>query len=201
MTANPFDSMPYDNMVGIWIGTFAIFDTAGDCVTAGPSRYMVYWKDRPNLMHFRQDQDLQATVVKSLIERVEDPALKRLLQVDDAAAQVVEDLAAPDYDLIVTGKSAEGVGMGPAGRPVEATGAELSPDVYHFQLVEKGSKAQFRWYNTHIFPSQDERRTIGPVIDMTGRIGLIMLHTYTRISRTVPETLFTTLGEKLSHRS
>ncbi|MEY9884515.1 hypothetical protein [Bradyrhizobium sp. USDA 329] len=199
MTPNPLDSMPYDNMVGIWIGTFAIFDTAGDCVTAGPSRYMVYWKDRPNLMHFRQDEDLRATVVKSLIKRVEDPILKRLLQVDDAAARI-GDLGTPDYDLIVTGKSATGVGMGPAGRPVEATAAELSPDVYHFQLAEKGIEAQFRWYNTHIFASQDERRTIGPVIDLTGRIGLIMLHTYTRISRSVPETLFTTLGEKLSPR-
>jgi hypothetical protein len=182
VTLNPLDYAPYDNMVGTWIGTFAIFDTAGHYIVGGPSRYLVHWKNRPTLMHFRQDQDLTATA-KALIENFEKP-LNDLLEVD-SAAQVIRDLAGPDYDLTITGNAAKGEGPGPAGRPVQVSAAELSPDVCHFEIVETGSKARYRWHNTHIFPTQNQRRTIGPVVGRESRIGLIMLHTYTRISLSV----------------
>jgi hypothetical protein len=189
VTPSPLDFVPYDNMVGTWIGTFAIFDTRGHCVTAGPSRYLTYWKTRPTLMHFRQDQDLEATaLVNALIKKAEDPRLNELLKVG-SAGQVIQDLTTPDYDLTIDGKSATGHGLGPTGQPVDVSAAETSPDIYHFELVETGGEARFRWYNTHVFPNQNERRTIGPVVNSKGEIGLIMVHTYTRISYDVPKEL------------
>ncbi len=172
---------PYDIMVGIWIGTFAMFASDGTRVRAGASHYVIYWKNRPTLMHFRQDEDLNASGFRGLLG--EEDELKALL--GEIPLEAIRTLTTPEYDLNVQGKHATADGMGPLGHPIHVSAAETSPDVYHFELKE--GKHGVRWYNTHILPSPNERRTIGPVVTSKDVLGLIMVHSFTRISDEVPE--------------
>jgi hypothetical protein len=180
MTSNPLlPHTPYDIMVGIWIGTFATFTPKGDLVTAGASRYLIYWKKRPTLMHFQQDEDLKGSGLLGSPD--EEARLEALL--GDSAADAIRNLALPDYNLTVSGKHASAHGS------LDVSAAETSPDVYHFDLQENGTRHRYRWLNTHILLSPNERRTIGPVLDLEGKLGLIMVHSFTRISDAVPEAL------------
>jgi hypothetical protein len=174
---------PYDIMVGIWIGTYAVFDKKGTPRTAGACHYVIYWKNRPTLMHFRQDENLRATGLRGVA--AEEAGLKALL--GDFGPDAIRNLAIPEYDLAVDGKHATASGRGPLGRPVDVSAAETSPDVYHFELKEHAHGV--RWYNTHILPSPNERRTIGPVVTSKDVLGLIMVHSFTRISDEVPKEM------------
>jgi hypothetical protein len=171
-------------MVGIWIGTFAIFDKKGHRLTAGASHYVVYWEDRPTLMHFRQDADLSARGFLGV--PAPDARLAALLG-PDISVEAIRKVANPEYDLTVTGKHATAHGQGPLGRQVDVSAAETTPDVYHFEIKETGNGV--RWYNTHILPSPNERRTIGPVVTSKDVLGLIMVHSFTRMTDDVPKAL------------
>jgi len=172
---------PYDIMVGIWIGAFAIFNSKGDHITAGPSRYKVYWKTPGSLMHFQQDGDLEAA---ALFGGRADEVRMALPSPFAGVTDVIRKLALPNYVLTVQGKYATGSGGG-----LDVVGAETTPDVYQFELkVSTISPPNILcWYNTHIFPSPNERQTIGPVVNLTNsELGLIMVHSYRRISSYVP---------------
>jgi hypothetical protein len=188
---------PYDLMVGTWFGTFALFSKRGNRLSGGASRYVVYWKNRPSLLHYRQDQNLRQ---RGLFDTAPDEvSLRDYLQEHFggyAADAALRDLAFPDYDLHINGKQATGNGMGPGGSPVEVSGVETTPDFYHFELKETGSG--MRWYNTHSFPHANERHTVGPVVASSGLLGLIMVHSFTRVSYDIPQGLRHELGEKSS---
>jgi hypothetical protein len=128
---------PYDIMVGIWIGTFAIFTSKGERVTAGPSRYKIYWKTPGSLMHFLQDQDLEAGALFG--GRADEGKITWPSPLGRPAADAIRNLTIPNYFLRVQGKYATGSGAGPGGDTVNVAGAETTPDVYHFELKEKGS--------------------------------------------------------------
>lgn len=181
MNPSPFlDHTPYDIMVGTWIGTAVTFTPTGERVSAGASRNIIYWKTRPNLMHFRQDQDLGA--LAKIGEPAEEDRIKALL--GEFAPVAIRNLALPDYDLIVNGKQATAT-----SKTIDLAGTETRPDVYHFELKEKGTGLRLRWYNSHIFTNPNERQIMGPVVDTNTLLGLIMVQIFTRISYDVPTAL------------
>ncbi len=100
------------------------------------------------------------------------------------APEAIRNLALPDYDLTVNGKYATATSA-----TIDLAGTETRPDVYHFELKEKGTGLRLRWYNSHIFMSPNERHIMGPVVDTNTLLGLIMVHIFTRISYDVPTAL------------
>src|SRR5262245_18991637 len=102
----PFDRMPYDIMVGIWVGTAVSFSPTGEPVSSGLSRNIIYWHKRPTrggtgLLTFRQDQGVARTGPVSL-----------------------QGLIFAEYDLEVEGK--QGKSIVPKGNPtaLRLTGTE-----------------------------------------------------------------------------
>jgi hypothetical protein len=185
VTPSP-DHMPYDIMTGFWIGTSVFYSPEGAPVWTVPTHYVIYWVKRPSstvpgLMHFREGSGLAP--VTMLGGPAEEARIKALW--GNFVPDNIRRLAAPDYDLTVDYKHATGSGPGPEDKPVDVSGAETAPDVYHFELKERGADAR-RWYNTHIFPSRNERQTIGPVVDSNNTILFITVHNFTRVSYDVP---------------
>jgi hypothetical protein len=157
---------PYDIMVGIWVGTAVSFSPTGEQISSGLSRNVIYWHDRPTRkskgkgqLHFRQDQGLDK----------------------GTAPAGLTGLIFAEYDLEVTGKHALSVTPG-----LTLRGTETRPDVYHFDGTEETG---FRWYNSHHFTSPDERHIMGPVVDKAGKVGLIHVQIFTRVSYVVPDAL------------
>jgi hypothetical protein len=161
----PFEEhTPYDIMVGIWMGTAVSFSPKGEQVSSGLSRNIIYWHERPTPengykgeLHFRQDQGAE----------------------NAGAPAGLSGLIFSEYDLKVTGKYAESVTP-----DLILRGIETRPDVYHFDGTEETG---FRWYNSHHFTSADEKHIMGPVVDRMGKIGLIHVQIFTRISYVVPK--------------
>jgi len=161
-----FERKPYDIMVGIWVGTAVSFSPTGKQVSQGLSRNIIYWhrrptKDKPGLLHFRQDQGVPQT----------------------GAPVGLAGLIFAEYDLEVKGKHAE-------SRPNEhqsltLLATETRPDVYHFD----GEDGGFHWYNSHYFASADERHIMGPLVNKAGEVGLIHVQIFTRIDYDVPDDL------------
>lgn len=179
----PFEEhTPYDIMVGIWVGTAVSFSPKGEPVSSGLSRNIIYWHTRPKpgangkpgkpgLLHFRQDQGVTRA----------------------GAPLNLQNLIFSEYDLEVNGKQAKSV-LPKSQKPahsgaVELTGAETRPDVYHFDGKEVIEDKVFHWYNSHYFASADERHIMGPVVDKDGRVGLIHVQIFTRVSYIVPPDL------------
>jgi hypothetical protein len=169
-------NMPYDIMVGIWVGTAVSFSPKGEPVSSGLSRNIIYWHQRPEtrgskgLLHFRQDQGVAKT----------------------GAPVNLLGLLFAEYDLEVNGKYAESVPdrEHPGRQTLALKGTETRPDVYHFDGEDlEGEGKGFRWYNSHYFTSRDERHIMGPVVSPRGEVGLIHVQIFTRIAYDVPREL------------
>jgi hypothetical protein len=170
--STPLERMPYDIMVGIWVGTAVSFSPTGEPVSSGLSRNIIYWHQRPGdgkkgLLHFRQDQGVARTGPVDL-----------------------QGLIFAEYDLEVEGKQARSVQTkSQQAHPTTLAliGTETRPDVYHFDGKE--SKGGFHWYNSHYFTSADERHIMGPVVNAKGVVGLIHVQIFTRVAYDVPPNL------------
>src|SRR5262249_46064954 len=106
----PVEHIPYDIMVGIWVGTPVSFSPTGQ------SRNLIYWHKRPTrddpegVLHFRQDQGQEGQV---------------------GVPAGLQGMIFSEYDLTVTGKHAESVSPS-----LTLIGVETRPDVYHFDGTE-----------------------------------------------------------------
>jgi hypothetical protein len=161
----PVEHIPYDTMVGIWVGTAVSFSPTGEQVSSGQSRNLIYWHKRPTpddpegVLHFRQDQGQEGQV---------------------GVPAGLQGMIFSEYDLTVTGKHAKS-----ESPSLILVGVETRPDVYHFDGTEKPSG--FRWYNSHHFTTENERHIMGPVVNPGGKIGLILVQIFTRVSYEVEE--------------
>ena len=176
------DHTPFDIMVGTWIGLGFTYSIKGHRQSAGASRNLIYWKNRPTVMSFRQDGEIDRPEKAIAAAAREVDALKELLGDEGPAA--LSALAIPEYDLTISDKRGTA-----SSATIDLSGTETTPDAYHFELKEKGTGLRLRWHNSHIFVGPNEKRIMGPILDTKATLGLIMVQIFTRVSYDVPPEL------------
>jgi hypothetical protein len=144
----PAFSGPFDIMVGCWEGKGAIYNTDG-VSQGGPvcSRGTTYWKTRPTLMHFHEEQLLCSKDVP------QDTTLKKVM----TALNVL------DYDLNVNNSSIKGScsNCGGSGANISVIGTAVPTDRFFFHLNFQNSGNDGNWYNDHYFTGRDTRHILG----------------------------------------
>jgi hypothetical protein len=152
----PASAEPYDIMVGCWQGKGDFYTSDGVYAGSVCSRGVTYWKTRPTVMHFREDQQP--------CPNVQDTKLK-------AAVALSGPL---EYDLDVNNKSIKGgcSNCGGSGENITVIGTESDTDVYHFHLNFQNSTSDGNWYNDHYFTGRNQRHVIGS-FEPAGNLGHI----------------------------
>jgi hypothetical protein len=165
----PASADPYDIMVGCWKGKGDFYSSDGVYQGSVCSSGVTYWKTRPTLMHFREDQQLCSGDLK-----------------DDGLKAVIAAMSTLEYDLQVNKKSLSG-GCKQCGTPsadVHVTGTEIHTDFYHFLLNFQNSRKDGSWYNNHYFTGRNTRHVFGSFEQAghPGEVQFIGVQTLTRLS-------------------
>jgi hypothetical protein len=174
-------SMPYDSMVGYWMGVSTVYRPDGSYWNSVVSRVAMYWKRKDALLHYRQDEE----------------QIDNVLGEDDPLASAIGAIIHHSFDLAVDGKACRSVH---ASEPMSVDGTETAPDVYLFHLTFPTG----HFYNNQYFLGPHERRIIGPYVEPApstranpdsklapplGEIRAVVAQTFTRISYEVPRAL------------
>jgi hypothetical protein len=152
----PATAGPFDIMVGCWKGKGDFYSPDGVYKGSVCSRGVTYWKTRPTVMHFREDQQTCTDI--------QDPTLKAAV----ASSNTLE------YDLQVNNKSLGGgcTNCGGTGAKITVIGTESDTDVYHFHLNFQNSQSDGNWYNNHYFTGRNQRHVLGS-FEPAGNLGQI----------------------------
>jgi hypothetical protein len=167
----PAGADPFDIMVGCWKGKGDYYTPDGVYRGSVSSRGVTYWKNRPTLLYFREDEEGRSN------EILQSSALKA----------AVDALSRLEYDLQVNGKSLQGGCSNCNGTSanIQVIGTETHTDVYHFHLNFQnfGSGQDGNWYNNHYFTGRNERHVLGsfePAGNL-GNITFVAVQTLTRL--------------------
>src|SRR5690348_12165532 len=113
VSVTPAASGPFDILVGCWKGRGVSYSTQGVNQGSVCSRGVTYWKTRPTLMHFREEQ---------------------------GGCSATGELTGPsnvlEYDLQVNNTSLQGScsNCGGSGANIHVIGTETPGNIYHFQV-------------------------------------------------------------------
>lgn len=152
---------PYNIFTGLWTCTAALYTPQGDFEKATASNVAIYWSEPYTHLHFRQTDSVD-------VHRVGEA-----LGLPKAAAR----LAAQEFDLTITGKSATGGAPG-----LVNVGAETTPDCYIFHLTT----GDYALFNIQYCGTANERRVIGPEL-YKGEVQCLLSQNLIRISYDVPD--------------
>jgi hypothetical protein len=160
---------PYNIMVGCWKGSGDIYTPDGAYRGSVCSRGVTYWKARPTLMHFSENQQ---------------PCGKEILR-DSKLMAAIAPLSTLEYDLQVSNKSLSGScsNCAGSGANIQVIGTETHADVYHFHLNFQNSGNDGNWYNNHYFMGRNERHVLGSFepAEHLGEIEYVAVQTLKRL--------------------
>jgi hypothetical protein len=153
----PAASEPFNILVGCWKGKGDFYSPDGVHQGSVCSRGATYWKTRPTLMHFREEQQACSNEV-----------------LQDTTKKVIAALSILEYDLPVDNTSLSGgcSNCGGSGINIHVIGTETPTDVYHFQLNFQNSGNDGNWYNNHYFTGRNTRHVLG-FFEPAGHLGEI----------------------------
>jgi hypothetical protein len=198
MSAFDYD-IPFDIMVGYWVGTASIYCPKGTYLMSTKSYVSVYWTELHNQLSFRESAEDDLAFTGAELDYVDPRDMGKIAQTlqdnnalaaNSAANSVLRVL---QYDLTVEGPYCHG------GDPstVSLTGRQTRPDVYQFHVRKKEKEYNpsidydHHVYNSHHLPSPDDWHIIGPIVgrigDEGGRVGLAVAQFFRRISYKVPK--------------
>jgi hypothetical protein len=195
MSANSaFDyAIPYDIMVGYWVGAASIYSPKGVYMMSTKSYVSVYWEKPYTKLSFREsaeDELAFAAPASRYFDSRRNKTIRNLL--DKNTALAAGALRVLEFDLKVKGAHCEG-GAG----NVHVDGRQTRPDVYqmHVKKEEKNGDTH-HIYNSHHLPSPDDWHIIGPIVGpireketvTQGAVGLAVVQFFRRISYHVPES-------------
>jgi hypothetical protein len=168
-SSTPAFSEPFDIMAGCWKGKGAIYNTDGAFQGLVCSRGHIYWKTRPTVMHFREEQLLCSK------DAPQDTTFKNVMN----TSSVLE------YDLQVNNRSISGscTNCGGSGANIHVIGAEVPTDIYFFHLNFQNSGHDGNWYNDHYFTGRDTRHILGAFesTDHPGETAFVATQTLKRV--------------------
>jgi hypothetical protein len=185
-TKSAFDyALPYDIMVGYWVGTANIYSPRGGYVMSTKSYVSVFWEEHGKRLCFRQSA-----------------------QDDYFPNKATTALQVMTVNLEVKGPYAYSY---PKTNPVTVTGRQTRPDVYQFHVQREvlcyGEKVPevHHVYNSHHLPSPDDWHIIGPIVGPVkvdkidkekrlGEVGVSVVQNYRRISYIAPPASKTKLA-------
>jgi hypothetical protein len=197
MSANcAFDyAIPFDIMVGYWVGTASIYSPKGVYVMSTKSYVSVFWEEPYNTktkkgkISFRESAEDEFAPGSAFFDSRRGKGIGKLLGKKVAiTAGALRTLA---FDLDVRGLHCDG-GAG----PVYVDGRQTRPDAYQMHVTKKEDNGDVHHiYNSHHLPSPDDWHIIGPIVGpikekgkvIEGAVGLAVVQYFRRISYDVPE--------------
>jgi hypothetical protein len=191
--ASAFDyALPFDIMVGYWVGSASVYGRKGAYVMSTKSFVSVYWEKRYQKLSFREsaEDEYEFTgAASSYLDTRKVDEKEIAAQIGSAAPLVVNNggaLRVLTFDLKVEGPYCTG-----QSGPVTLDGRQTRPDAYQFHLkkIEEGGETH-HIYNSHHLPSPDDWHIIGPIVGPIkreeGQVGLAVVQFFRRISYDVP---------------
>ncbi len=191
--ASAFDyALPFDIMVGYWVGSASVYGRKGSYVMSTKSFVSVYWEKRYQKLSFREsaEDEYEFTGAENNYldtRKVDEKEIAA--QIGSAAPRAVHGgaLRVLTFDLDVNGPFCTG-----QSGPVTLDGRQTRPDAYQFHLtkIEKSGQTH-HIYNSHHLPSPDDWHIIGPIVGpingQEGQVGLAVTQFFRRISYDVPK--------------
>jgi hypothetical protein len=203
MSANSaFDyAIPYDIMVGYWVGTASIYSPKGVYVMSTKSHVSVYWVKYQSIVSFRESAeddykfhgrpedylDPRGTAGEKRVAAALGKTKTKPLAANEA-------LRVLTYDFDVNGPYCQT----DQNAPVSVTGRQTRPDAYQFHVKMKREEGYHHVYNSHHLPTPDDWHIIGPIVGRVdneeGAVGLAVVQHFRRISYGVPAASVRKLG-------
>jgi hypothetical protein len=195
--SHEFDfSVPFDIMVGLWIGSTILYSPTGEYLSSSASKVTIRWERPGTLLHFRQlvepipEHPLVGAEFSSNVEKLRKAHQKKSADIrkiaphpdrlqDKASLNSVAAVTTLEFDLKVAGRFATA-----QTDDWSVTGVNSRPDLYLFHLLRKDRTQN--WFNNQYFTSANERQIIGPVLDQDGQIYLVVTQTFSRVSYDIP---------------
>lgn len=203
MTAKPaFDyAIPFDIMVGYWVGTASIYSPTGVYLMSTKSYVSVYWTGKKPYteLSFRESAEDDYSFQGSEANYVNPRELGTIKNALDkkAALPANSALRVLHYDLKVHGPHC----YGGDEDTVYLKGLQTRPDIYQFHVKKKENGDHHHVYNSHHLPSPDDWHIIGPIVGRTqngeGEVGLAVAQFFRRISYKVPIQTISPIQRKL----
>ena len=145
-TPSAFDyAIPFNIFVGFWSGIASLFTPKGEFEGSFAYTNAIYWETPYKLLHFRQDPL--------------PSELREVLHLPDFTRKLLSQ----EFDLHIVGKT----GTSGAGGDLTNIGVETTPDVSIFHV---GNGEGSFWFNCQICGTANERKIIGPELDMDGNV-------------------------------
>jgi hypothetical protein len=198
MSANSaFDyAIPFDIMVGYWVGTASIYSPKGVYVMSTKSYVSVYWEEPYKKLSFRESAEDDHEFKGADADYVDSRKKGAAGNILGTAAPLTASsaLRVLEFDLTVKGPFC----YGGSKKTVYLTGRQTRPDIYQFHLKKKENGYYHHVYNSHHLPSPDDWHIIGPIVGPIdgeeGEVGLAVAQFFRRISYEVPKQTIRKLG-------
>ena len=203
MSANSaFDyAIPYDIMVGYWVGTASIYSPKGVYVMSTKSYVSIYWVKRHTILSFRKSAEDDYKFRGRPEDYLDPRAAAGQKQVAAALGGTkTKPLAANDalrvltYDFEVNGPYCQT----DQTAQVSVTGRQTRPDAYQFHVKMRRGDGYHHVYNGHHLPTPDDWHIIGPIVGRVdkeeGAVGFAVVQHFRRISYGVPAASIRKLG-------
>ena len=182
-------AIPFDIMVGYWVGTASIYSPKGVYAMSTKSYVSVYWEEPYTKISFREsaedDYEFKGAEADYVDTRQKGAIAGALGQ--KAALAANSALRVLQFDLTVEGPYCHGGSK----ETVYVTGRQTRPDIYQFHVKRKENGHYHHIYNSHHLPSPDDWHIIGPIVGPVdgeeGEVGLAVAQFFRRISYEVSE--------------
>jgi hypothetical protein len=183
--------IPFDIMVGHWVGTAGIYSRKGRYFMSTKSYVSIYWEEPYTKLSFREsaEDDYEFKGAASdYIDPREPEAIAKALGENAALAPDSGALRVLQYDLTVHGPHC----CGESGA-FSLDGRQTHPDAYSFHVKKEEDDGVYHHvYNSHHLPTPDDWHIMGPIVGPIngedGEVGLAVVQFFRRISYKVPIT-------------
>lgn len=185
--------IPFDIMVGFWVGTAGIYSRKGRYFMTTKSYVAIYWEHPHTKLSFREfaEDDYEFKGAESdYVDPREPETIAEALGKNAPLAPNSGALRVLQYDLTVHGPHCHGKDT---SGTISLHGRQMHPDTYSFHVKKKEDDGVYHHiYNSHHLPTPDDWHIMGPIVGPIngeeGDVGLAVVQFFRRISYKVPIT-------------